>query len=180
MKFADSINKQNKKIDLLIGVDYYHKFFTDEIIGGKEGEPVTQNTFFGWVLSGNISTLIPKILHITSMQINTSPVLNLSNEFENEVFEKESSGISAHHTKIFSNKNDNFIENEEVFTELKKCLAFENNRYCVTLPFKNHSKVLSDNFNVARSRLISLKRKLNSNPNTNIIKLIKIILKRIL
>ena len=48
------------------------------------------------------------------MQINTSPVLNLSTEFENEVFEKESLGISEHHTKIFSNKNDNFIENENV------------------------------------------------------------------
>ena len=42
-------------------------------------------------------------------------------------------------------------------------MAFENNRYCVTLPFKNHSEVLRDNFNVTRSRLISLKRKLNSN-----------------
>ena len=43
-------------------------------------------------------------------------------------------------------------------------MAFENNRYCVNLPFTNHSEVLPDNFNVARSRLTSLKRKLNSNP----------------
>ena len=43
-------------------------------------------------------------------------------------------------------------------------MAFENNRYCVNLPFKNHSEVLPDNFNVARSRLIFLKRKLNENP----------------
>ena len=115
--------------------------------------------------AGNISTFDSKNpSFITSTQINTSPVLNLSSEFENEVFEKESLGVSEHHTKIFSNKNDNFIENEEVFTEFKKCLAFENNRYCVTLPFKNYSEVLPDNFNVARSRLISLKRKLNSKP----------------
>ena len=43
-------------------------------------------------------------------------------------------------------------------------MAFENNRHCVNLPFTNHSEVLPDNFNVARSRLTSLKRKLNSNP----------------
>ena len=43
-------------------------------------------------------------------------------------------------------------------------MAFENNRYCVNLPFTNHSEILPDNFNVARSRLTSLKRKLNSNP----------------
>ena len=165
MKFADNINEQNKKIDLLFGDEYYHKFFIEEIIRGKEGEPVAQNTYFGWVLGGNISTFDCKNpSFVTSMQINTSPVLNLSTEFENEVFENESLGISEHHTKIFLNKIDNFIENEEVFAEFKECFAFENNRYCVNLPFNNYSEVLPDNFNVARSRLISLKRKLNSNP----------------
>ena len=72
LKFADNINEQNKKIDSLIGADYYHKFLTDEIIRGKEGEPVAQNTFFGWVLSGNISIFDSKRpSFITSMQINT-------------------------------------------------------------------------------------------------------------
>ena len=114
LKFADNINEQNKKIDLLIR--------------SKEGEPVAQNTFFGWVLSGDISTFDSKNPSFTtSMQTNTSPISNLSTEFENEVFEKESLGISEHHRKIFSNKNDNFIENEKVFTEFKKCVAFENN-----------------------------------------------------
>ena len=51
------------------------------------------------------------------MQINTSPVLNLSTEFENEVFGNKSLEISEHHAKIFSYKNDNFIENEAVFAE---------------------------------------------------------------
>ena len=60
LKFADSINKQNKKNDLLISADYYHKFFTDEIIRGKEGEPVAQNRYFGWVLSEGISTFDAK------------------------------------------------------------------------------------------------------------------------
>ena len=94
LKFADNIAEQNKKIDLLIGPYYYHNFFTDEIIRGKEGEPVAQNTYFGWVLSGNISTFDSKNpSFVTSMQINTSPVLNLSTGFENKVFEEESLGI---------------------------------------------------------------------------------------
>ena len=58
--------------------------------------------------------MIPKFL---LCNFNTSPVINLSTEFENEVFENESSGIAEHHTKILSNKNDNFIDNEEVSTE---------------------------------------------------------------
>ena len=89
MKFADNINEQNKKN----GAYYYHKFFTDEIIRGRERKPVAQNTIFGWVLRGNISTFDSKNpSFVTSMQINRSPVLNLSSEFENEVFEKESLG----------------------------------------------------------------------------------------
>ena len=56
LKFADNINEQNKKIDLLLGGDCYHKFFTEQIIRGKEWEPVVQNTYFDWVLSRNIST----------------------------------------------------------------------------------------------------------------------------
>ena len=129
MKFDDNINEQNKKIDLLIG-----EFFTDNIIRGKEVEPVAQNTYFGWVLSGNILTFdSKKPSFVTSMQINTSPVLNLSTEFENEVFENKSLGISEHRTQIFSSKNDNLIENEVVFAEFKKCLTFDNNRFKFTL-----------------------------------------------
>ena len=72
---------------------------------------------------GNISTFVSKnSSFLTLMQINTSPVLSLSTKIENEIFEKEFSGISEH----FSNKDDNFIKNEEVYTEFKKCLAFEN------------------------------------------------------
>ena len=104
LKFADNIkdvkelniNEQNKKIDLLIGADYYHKFFIDEIIRDKEGEPVAQNTYFSWVLIGNISTFDSKNpSFVTLMQIITSTVLDLSTEFENEVFENESLSSGA-------------------------------------------------------------------------------------
>ena len=72
---------------------------------------------------GNISTFVSKnSSFLTLMQINTSPVLSLSTEFANEIFEKEFLEISEH----FSNKDDNFIKNEEVYTEFKKCLPFEN------------------------------------------------------
>ena len=98
------------------------------------------------------------------MQINTSPVLNLSTEFENEVFKNEPLGILEHHTKNSHTKMMILLKMKK-FLQFKKCLAFKNNRHCVNLPLKNHYLIiLPDNFNVARSRLISLKRKLNSNP----------------
>ena len=55
--------------------------------------------YCGWVLSGSISTFDSKNpSFLTSMQINTSTVLSLRTGSENEVFEKESLGISEHHT----------------------------------------------------------------------------------
>ena len=102
------------------------------------------------------------------MQINTSSVLNLSIGFEYVVFEKQSL-ILKHQAKMFLIKNDNFIENEEIYTDFKKCLTFDNNRHHGNISFKNYSEVLPDNFNVARSSLNSLERKFNSNAKSDIV-----------
>ena len=62
--------------------------------------------YFGWVLSGSIFTFDSKIPpFVTSMQINTPTVLSLRTGSKNEVFEKESLGISEHHT---TKQKDNF------------------------------------------------------------------------
>ena len=83
-KLVGYTNEQNKEIDLIIGTDCYHKFFTN----GKEGEPVAQKAYFWCILNRNISTLVFKNpSFVTSLQINTFPVLNLSTEFRNEIFE---------------------------------------------------------------------------------------------
>ena len=87
-KSVNYTNEQNKKNNLIIGTDCYHKLFTNKTIRGKEGEPVAQKTYFGCILNRNISTLVFKNpSFVTSLQINTSLVLNLSTEFGNEIFE---------------------------------------------------------------------------------------------
>ena len=53
LKLADSFDEQLMDTDILIGTDFYHTFFTDEIIQGKSNEPVALSSHFGWVLSGN-------------------------------------------------------------------------------------------------------------------------------
>ena len=136
------------KTKTLIGADYYHKFFTDtyEIIRGKEGQPVAQNSYLGCVLSGNISTFDSKNpSFVISMQISISSVLILSTEFEDEVFENRSLGISEHHTKIFSNKNDNFIDNQEVFTEFKVGLS-PSKIICVICCIESPIKMMKNSF----------------------------------
>ena len=40
LRLPDSFDEQLMKTDILIGTDFYHTFFTDEIIRGKSKEPV--------------------------------------------------------------------------------------------------------------------------------------------
>ena len=51
LKLAGSFDEQFMNKDILIGTDFYHTFFTDEIIRGKSNEPVALRSHFGWVLS---------------------------------------------------------------------------------------------------------------------------------
>ena len=53
LKLADIFDEQFMNIHILIGTDFYHKFFTDEIMRGKSNEPVALSSHFGWVLQGN-------------------------------------------------------------------------------------------------------------------------------
>ena len=46
------MNNLMNNIDI-IGKDFHHIFFTDEIIRGKSNEPVALSSHFGWVLRGN-------------------------------------------------------------------------------------------------------------------------------
>ena len=47
LKFADPFDEKHMPIEMLIGIDYYHSFFLDEIIRGNENEPVSNN-FLSW------------------------------------------------------------------------------------------------------------------------------------
>ena len=56
LKLADSNNSCcDLSVDVLAGVDYYHNFFTGKVFRTRGG-PTANETYFGWVLSGKISS----------------------------------------------------------------------------------------------------------------------------
>ena len=53
LKLADTSKYLNKRIEILIGIDYYCSFVFGEVLKGKVNEPVVISSLFGWILSGH-------------------------------------------------------------------------------------------------------------------------------
>ncbi|KRY99907.1 hypothetical protein T4B_12833, partial [Trichinella pseudospiralis] len=53
---ADQFPRPAAEIDVLIGMDFYHKFATNETIKGGENGPHAMESSLGWILSGPIAT----------------------------------------------------------------------------------------------------------------------------
>ena len=51
LTLADSSPDGNKRIDILVGVDYYYSCIGSEIKGVSENQPLVINYIFGWILS---------------------------------------------------------------------------------------------------------------------------------
>lgn len=56
LQLADPTYNEPGKIDLLLGADVFAKIICNGLRQGPEGTPIAQQTQFGWILSGEIST----------------------------------------------------------------------------------------------------------------------------
>ena len=52
LTLADSSPDGNKRIDILVGVDYYYSCFGSEIKRGSGKQPLAISSIFGWILCG--------------------------------------------------------------------------------------------------------------------------------
>ena len=141
------------EIDILVGVDYYWDFLTGEVIKNKGG-PTAMNSVFGWVLSG--PTMKPthsniSINHISTMEINFHQA---QDSLENQVkkfWDLETLGIRE-------------VENDVIEEVVERITLNNEGRYEVSLPFKEDSPIIPDNFKVSENRLMTLYNKLKKNP----------------
>ena len=65
-------------IEMLVGMDYYHLFFLDEIIRGNEIEPEAVNSHLGWIVSGSFK-------HVRFPSANKTNVFFVKNKPFNQV-----------------------------------------------------------------------------------------------
>ena len=146
LRLADS-NPENLplKIDILIGSDFYHQFFTHKTVSGMEG-PVAQESLLGYILSGPIymNSCFSGVVSTHSLFVTESPEVEL-NKTVQKFWDLESIGI---------------LPDEKDFTEeFREKIQFVDDRYEVELPFKDNVSSLANNYITAENRLKSLWRK---------------------
>ena len=151
MELADfNENSSELPIGILVGVDYYHQFFTDKVIK-KEAGPVASSSVLRWVLSGlfpcaeESSSCLSAETHSMRCFLEQKPNENkLIREELNRFWEIETIGKSK----------------ENVIYQFENEIQFNGTRYVTKLPFKTDHDLLPDNFEVAKIRLLNLKRRL--------------------
>ncbi|CDW60889.1 DUF1759 and DUF1758 domain containing protein, partial [Trichuris trichiura] len=89
LKLADQFPRECFKIDVLIGLDYYYHFVSQEVRHGHAGEPVALRTFFGWIVCGSMSEG-NKVRNVRSLhaQVKEDP-----NEILRKLWDLEALGI---------------------------------------------------------------------------------------
>ena len=152
LQLADS-GDSKLEIDVLIGADNYWKFFTGEISNGPPSTPTASNSKLGWVLSGpvppesNQNTTNATVTHFMKIDTRQSSQLQQIEENLSKFWDLESLGIDQNESSTIEKLVKNIEMNHE-------------DRYEVTLPFKEDHPTIHDNYELSRDRLTKLHKRL--------------------
>lgn len=157
LELADSSDGRfGSSIDILIGADFYHRFFTGRYRKGNEG-PTACESILGWVLSGPNGVSLSGQF---SCNVAETHVLRCLVECQQEdslrqklaqFWEVDSLGVRTDEA-----------DSNGVFSDFEKEIYHDGNRYVTKLPFKPRHETLPDNFSVCEHRLACTKKKLIS------------------
>ena len=141
-------------IDILVGLDHYWQFVQGGVLPGIDGL-VAQETIFGWMVTGswdssvNVNAMCLSAQLLCIHDIPESTIRNL--------WSLESVGISP-------KENEDSLENDPVLSHFSENVKLVDGRYEVALPWNKNKCDLLDNEHVAHRRMMSLNRRLDSNP----------------
>ncbi|XP_018360617.1 PREDICTED: uncharacterized protein LOC108759610 [Trachymyrmex cornetzi] len=156
LKLADGCPTDNTPIHAILGSDLYPYVLRDGLRTGTTGQPVAQNTVFGWVLSGATRTKTDascdaSAVHVHHAQLHDSLKRSLVRFWEIEEV--------MHRPPI--SEEDAQCEQHFVSTHTHA----KDGRYIVRLPFKcNPTRGLGDTRSRAQCCLLALERRLAKVP----------------
>lgn len=145
----EGVDELECNVELLIGLDYYHSFFSGQMRKGESG-PVALESILGWVLSGPLSTKSCKsnshCFEAHTMRCDVSYVSKKDDTIRNEL------------SKFW--QVEEVTCDNDVVNQFEKDIIHDGERYVTKLPFKPDHEPIPDNFEVCEARLKSLKRQL--------------------
>jgi hypothetical protein len=147
-------------IDLLIGLDHLPHLMKPKIIQGSQGDPVAQETVFGYVVFGSVTPSATPLQNrppSTCLFVSSEPS-DVSFDLAN-FWSIESMGIDP------PQKKDS---DDEVLQGFNQSITFNGQRYEVKLPWKSNAPPLQDNFRAAHKRLRSLDYKLSKSSDLQV------------
>lgn len=145
------------KIDILLGAEIYSQVLRDGLIHGPPNSPVAQNTAFGWILSGQISSN-PDSIHChhviqsSSDQADENALLRQFWEIESSIPDK----------KILSDEEQRC---EDIYAQTT--YRDQEGRYVVNLPFRDQDPQCKygGSRDLAIKRFHLLENKFKKNPS---------------
>ena len=148
INFADS--GVGDEIDLLIGSDYYWGLVSGRVVEASKGIGlVAMETRLGWVVSGPFEgTNSQSVSVVHNLRVNCEN--NLDTQLKT-FWELETIGIK----NIEKSSSDEFFE-----TITRR----DDNRYEISLPFKENNPIIHDNYENSKARLLKLHSKLKQDP----------------
>lgn len=144
------------RVDILIGSDYYWDLVTGDT-RRSAGGPTAVHTKLGWVLSG--PTPVIKAARC-STNLTTTHVLRV------DICQDESTRLDRQ-LRAFWELESLGVQQEEktLYEDFTANVRFEDERYKVSLPWKEFHKTLPDNYQMSLHRLHGLLRRLRQEPS---------------
>ena len=144
----------NKKVDMLIGLDYPNLHSALYEVHGNVGEPIARLTPLGWTCVGNIDKDTHTSLFSTYFVNQTSKLDELTKEF----WAMDSYGTKKH-------EKDLTPVETRVLRQTTESITCENNHYEVGIPWKESKNEIPNNYEMAEKRLQKLNSKLKKSPD---------------
>ena len=148
---TDTSPDGNKKIEVLIGMENYHRFISGNVIQGFPDQPVAVESVFGWVTNGffdieNHSQV--NINHTYLLRVNTE-----TNPYYDDMFRVEQ-----------MRDENKILKCSPVIEKFEKQLKFNGQCYITKLPFVKDPYKLPGNYLIAKSRLETNFKRLQTDP----------------
>ncbi|XP_028417205.1 uncharacterized protein LOC114541488 [Dendronephthya gigantea] len=157
LNLAEKFPRLQATVDVLIGIDQYHKLVGDTTKRGTLGTPIATSSVFGWIVGGPVPGSKRKNNKTTSMLSVTQ--VDSVDEVLKRFWSLDALGI-------VDEIKDSLVTSEEKYAmdQFESNLQYDGKRYTVGLPWMRNPPPLVNNYHQAFQRLISVEKSLKRNP----------------